>query len=73
MRYAKRKQAIGDLLVVEWSDGASTYFNAFALGCKWFLMSNDDFYALYGFSWTPHEIRGLYERCRAKVYSGRDL
>ena len=73
MRYEKCRKNIGDLLIITWNDGTITYFNALSLGCAWFKMSNDAFYEIYGFGWSPHEIPGLYERCRAAVYSGADI
>lgn len=35
---------------------------------KWFKMSNDSFFNLYGFNFNPHNYPGLYELTRKKVY-----
>ena len=35
---------------------------------RWFKMSNDDFYRLYGFNFNPHDYPGLYLLARKKVY-----
>lgn len=35
---------------------------------RWFKMSNDDFYRLYGFNFNPHKYTGLYLLARKKVY-----
>ena len=35
---------------------------------EWFRMSNDAFYALYGFNFNPHKYPGLYEEARERVY-----
>lgn len=34
----------------------------------WFKMSNDAFYQIYGFNFSPHEYPMLYEIARKKVY-----
>lgn len=34
---------------------------------QWFKMSNDDFFALYGFNFNPHDYPGSYELARKKV------
>lgn len=39
---------------------------------KWFKMSNDDFYRLYGFNFNPHKYKGLYEIARMKVYEDKE-
>ena len=38
---------------------------------EWFNMSNDTFYALYGFNFNPHNYPGLYAEARERVY-GKD-
>ena len=35
---------------------------------RWFNMSNDGFYRLYGFNFNPHKYPGLYEAARRRVY-----
>ena len=35
---------------------------------RWFSMSNDAFYDLYGFNFNPHDYPGLYEAARRRVY-----
>lgn len=35
---------------------------------RWFSMSNDAFFELYGFNFNPHDYPGLYEAARARVY-----
>lgn len=35
---------------------------------EWFTMSNDTFYALYGFNFNPHNYPNLYEEARNRVY-----
>lgn len=35
---------------------------------RWFKMSNDAFYNLYGFNFNPHDFPGLYLLARKKVY-----
>ncbi len=61
-------QLPGWTTVVIWSDGSTTLYNDVELGCNWFKMSNDAFFNLYGFNFNPHEVPGLYEYCRKKVY-----
>lgn len=39
-----------------------------AWAIKWFCMSNDSFYSLYGFNFNPHDYPGLYEIAQKKVY-----
>lgn len=34
----------------------------------WFKISNDDFHAMYGFNFNPHEYTYLYEIARKEVY-----
>lgn len=72
MKYAVKRKYLNDMLIIEWSDGTYSYYDAFALGCEWFSMSNDSFYEMYHFNFTPHEIPGLYERCRRSVYPGEN-
>lgn len=40
------------------------------LTLDWFQMSNDGFYALYGFNFNPHNYPGLYEWGRKKKLFG---
>lgn len=40
--------------------------------CEWFRMSNDAFYAAYGFNFNPHKYAGLYEAARKRVYNEID-
>lgn len=35
---------------------------------RWFTMSNDGFYKLYGFNFNPHDYPGLYEQARKRVH-----
>lgn len=35
---------------------------------EWFRMSNDTFYALYGFNFNPHKYPGLYEAARERKW-----
>lgn len=35
---------------------------------EWFGMSNDGFFALYGFNFNPHEYHGLYEAARERKF-----
>lgn len=35
---------------------------------QWFSMSNDAFFKLYGFNFTPHDYPGLYEAARERKY-----
>ena len=35
---------------------------------RWFSMSNDAFFSLYGFNFNPHEWPGLYEEAQKRVY-----
>lgn len=39
---------------------------------RWFSMSNDTFYDLYGFNFNPHKYPGLYEATRRRVYPQED-
>lgn len=39
---------------------------------EWFKMSNDTFYALYGFNFNPHEYPGLYEEAQKRIYGVKD-
>ncbi len=59
---------VGDVYYVGFSDGTVKEFDAVKLGCEWFRMSNDAFFAIYGFNFNPHKYAGLYERCRKLVY-----
>ena len=36
---------------------------------EWFSMSNDAFFACYGFNFNPHNYPGLYEQARARYFS----
>lgn len=40
------------------------------LAKNWFNMSNDEFFQIYGFSWTPHNEKGLYDECRLFLGKG---
>ncbi|MDE5564364.1 MAG: hypothetical protein K2I93_04360 [Oscillospiraceae bacterium] len=64
----RNKRIIGKTLIVEFDDGSVKLYETIALGVKWFKMSNDAFYNLYGFNFTPQEV-GVYEICRRLVYS----
>lgn len=63
----KQQYAFGTLIVL-FSDGTISKYDAFKLGCEWLKMSNDAFYLLYGFNFNPHKIPGLYEKCMKAVY-----
>ena len=67
VRVALDKRRMGEMLFVTFSDGSVEMYNIIDLGCKWFQMSNDAFYKMYDFSFTPHEY-GVYERCRNLVH-----
>lgn len=68
LRIAVKQQYAFGMLIVSFSDGSQKMYDAFKLGCKWLKMSNDTFYSIYGFSFNPHNIPGLYERCMKEVY-----
>ena len=38
---------------------------------RWFSMSNDAFYSVYGFNFNPHDYPGLYEAAQIIVYPVR--
>ena len=66
--YATSQKIVGDkILLVTFSDGSKKQYDAVALGCQWFKMSNDCFFNLYGFNFNPSQF-GLYEICRKLVY-----
>lgn len=67
-RHAVSTKHAAGMIVVEWSDGTMNIYDAFKLGRSWFKMSNDAFFQAYGFNFNPHNIPGLYERCRKAVY-----
>lgn len=69
MKYAVKQQYGFESVLVTFSDGSLKIYDTFELGCKWFKMSNDTFFELYGFNFNPHKIPGLYEKCRRAVYS----
>lgn len=62
------QKVISGMLLVNWSDGSTTKYDAVDMGVEWFGMSNDAFHATYGFNFNPHEWPGLYEKCRSIVY-----
>lgn len=62
------QQVILGVLLVHWSDGTTTSYDAVDMGVQWFKMSNDGFYEIYGFDFNPHKWPGLYEKCRNIVY-----
>lgn len=66
--FAEKQFLIGDHIGVLFSDGSYKYYDAVALGCAWFKMSNDSFADMYGFNFNPHTVPGLYERCRKIVH-----
>ena len=63
-----QKYAQGIVTVI-YSDASIKIYDAVKLGCDWFKMSNDTFFDLYGFNFNPHNVPGLYEKCRNIVYS----
>lgn len=67
-RHAVSQKYFCGILIVTWSDGTITNYDAVKLGCEWFKMSNDAFFSIYEFNFNPHEISGLYEHCRKLVY-----
>ena len=67
-RIAVTQTLSGDLLVVRWSDGSETVYDAIALGREWLMDNNDSFYKKYKFNFDPHKFNGLYEYCRKLVY-----
>ena len=67
--YAVKQQVIGETLMVLWSNGKITCYDAVELGCEWFRTSNDSFYDKYKFNFNPHQW-GLYEKCRKIVHGG---
>ena len=62
-----QKYACG-MVIVTYSDASVKNYDAVKLGCDWFKMSNDMFFDLYGFNFNPHNVPGLYEKCRKIVY-----
>lgn len=65
-----RQSRESDILRVTFSDGSHRFFNIYDLAVEWFCMSNDTFYACYGFNFNPHNFRGVYEEARKRVYGG---
>jgi len=65
--YVVSQRVLGRTLFVKYSNGFVKTYDAIELGCKWFKMSNDAFFRLYGFNFNPHTW-GLYEKCRKIVY-----
>ncbi len=53
--YRKSWKREGDELIVEYSNGEVKRFNLYSLAQCWRQMTNDDFYARFGFSW-PFEF-----------------
>ena len=68
MKYVISERMFGNVYVVTYSDGSKKYYDAVALGCEWFRMSNDVFYDIYGFNFNPHKYGDLYDRCRKLVH-----
>lgn len=68
IRFVVKRQVRAGRVFVTFSDGSIKIYDAFKLGCEWFKMSNDAFFQTYGFNFTPHEIPGLYQKCRKAVY-----
>lgn len=62
------QKVISGVLLVNWSDGSTTKYDAVDMGVEWFRMSNDAFHDTYGFNFNPYEWPGLYEKCRSIVY-----
>lgn len=66
--FVTRQRLVGNTLFVKYSDGSVKTYDAVKLGCKWFQMSNDAFFRIYGFNFNPCEYAGLYEKCRKIVH-----
>ncbi len=66
--FVESQSIFGNILRVKYSDGSYKYYDAVKLGCEWFKMSNDSFSDLYGFNFNPHNVPGLYEKCRKIVF-----
>lgn len=64
IKFAESQSVLLGTLLVNWSDGTTSTYNATDMGVEWFKMSNDDFFKKYGFNFNPHEYPGLYEKCR---------
>ena len=68
IKIAESQAVLHNTLIVKWSDGTTTTYNAVDMGVKWFKMSNDDFFKKYEFNFNPHLYPGLYDKCRKIVF-----
>lgn len=68
MKIAESQAVLHNTLIVKWSDGTTTTYNATDMGVEWFRMTNDALFRKYGFNFNPHEYPGLYEKCRKIVF-----
>ena len=68
IKLAESQSVLLGTLLVKWSDGTTSTYNATDMGVEWFKMSNDAFFKKYGFNFNPHEYPGLYEKCRKIVF-----
>ena len=64
------EQIIRDKIFLKYENGDIKVYPLIFLGCEWFKMSNDAFFEIYGFNFNPHEIPGLYDKCRQIVFGG---
>ena len=64
IRFAESQSVLLGTLLINWSDGTVSTYNATDMGVEWFKMSNDAFFKKYGFNFNPHEYSGLYEKCQ---------
>lgn len=64
IKFAESQSVLLGTLLVKWSDGTTSTYNATDIGVEWFKMDNDTFFKVYGFNFNPHEYPGLYEKCR---------
>ena len=63
-----KHRVLGDKIFLQYANGDIKCYPLVYMGCQWFRMSNDAFYEMYGFNFNPHEIPGLYNRCRRIVF-----
>ena len=63
------QRVLGDKIFLQYENGDVKTYPLIFLGCEWLKMSNDAFYEIYGFNFNPHEIPGLYDKCRKIVFA----
>lgn len=73
IKFAVSQEVLHNTLIVKWSDGTTTTYNAVDMGVEWFRMTNDDLFKKYGFNFNPNEYPGLYEKCRRIAFQNEEM